>query len=156
AIGKGTPVSGVTTDERGQVRGSLVDIGAFQTSLVVNSTSGSINSTPAQLSLAGAVSLGNEFGGPVAISFDPAVFTRGQTTTLQGSPLERTGPAALPIWSITGPENGLTISGGTLRVFQVDPGVTASIAKLAIRSGINDPGAGLLVRGTADVSLCAF
>ncbi len=35
AIGAGVAVSGVTTDQRGLIRGGTVDIGAFQTSLVV-------------------------------------------------------------------------------------------------------------------------
>ena len=41
AIGKGIVLSGGTTDQRGLIRGATVDIGAFQTSLVVESTSGS-------------------------------------------------------------------------------------------------------------------
>ena len=41
AIGKGIAVTDVTTDQRGLPVAALVDIGAFQTSLVVESTDGS-------------------------------------------------------------------------------------------------------------------
>ncbi len=78
AIGNGSSAvvpAILTTDQRGLARGSLVDIGAYQTSLVVQSTSGSVATTPIdQLTLPGAVSLANSFAGPVTISFNPAVF----------------------------------------------------------------------------------
>ena len=41
---------------RGLIRGATVDIGAFQTSLVVESTEGVVDTDAAQLTLAGAVS----------------------------------------------------------------------------------------------------
>ena len=81
AIGAGSAVSGVTTDQRGLIRGSPVDIGAFQTILVVESTSASVVTTAAGLTLPGAVTLANQFAGS-AISFDPAVFATQQTITL--------------------------------------------------------------------------
>ena len=45
AIGAGTTVSGLTTDQRGLIRGNTVDIGAFQTSLVVESPSAAVVTT---------------------------------------------------------------------------------------------------------------
>ena len=86
AIGAGTTVSGVTTDQRGLIRGGTVDIGAFQTSLVVESTSASLVTTAAGLTLPGAVSLANQFAGS-AITFDPAVFATRQTITLTSGQL---------------------------------------------------------------------
>ena len=108
AIGKGimadypgtsTPI---TTDQRGAPRGSVVDIGAFQTSLVVESTSGSVDTTAADLTLPGAVSLANQFAGS-AITFDPAVFATQETITLTAQ-LELSDTALTT--SIAGPAAG--------------------------------------------------
>ncbi len=160
AIGNGTMANypgtkiPITTDQRGLARGSKVDIGAFQTSLVVESTAGSINTAPAQLTLAGAVSLAKEFAGPIAISFDPSVFSSPQTIALSAGQLELT--STVPIWTITGPEKGVTISGGTSRVFQVDKNVTASFSGLTIASGFKGNAAGLDDLGTAELSNCIF
>ena len=159
AIGKGTQVGGITTDGRGLARGAVVDIGAFQTSLVVESTLGSINKTPAQLTLPGAVSLAKDFAGPVAISFDPAVFTGGQTIALTGSQLELSKLGTIPSWTITGPANGVTVNGsGRSRVFQVDTGVTASISGLTITGGggTADRGGGLLNLGNVTLTNCTL
>ena len=55
ALGAGISGPGIpTTDQRGAPRGSLVDIGAFQASLVVMSTSGTVDITAANLTLPGA------------------------------------------------------------------------------------------------------
>ncbi len=87
AIGKGIvadyPGTSITisTDERGIPRGSLVDIGAVQASLVVDSTAGSVDTSTAALTLPGAVVLANQF--PYSdISFDPVVFAGPKTITL--------------------------------------------------------------------------
>ena len=113
AIGKGAPASGVTTDQRGLPRGSLFDIGAFQTSLLVESSAGPVNTAPAQLTLAGAVSLGDAYLGPIAITFDPNVFTGGQIITLTAGQLELQNTGTIPNWTITGPAPAkvVTISG---------------------------------------------
>ncbi len=133
AIGAGAPMSGITTDERGLIRGNTVDIGAFQTSLVVESQAGSVNTTAAGLTLPGAVSLADLFAG-TAISFDPAAFSTTQAIALGGSQLELSN-TALPM-SITGTAPALTISGGgASRVFQIDSGVTATITRLTITGG---------------------
>ena len=119
AIGAAVVVSGVTTDQRGLIRGTTVDIGAFQTSLVVESTAGSVVTTAAGLTLPGAVSLANQFAGS-AISFDPTVFATQQTINLTAQlELSRTALTT----SITGPAAGVIVSGGgKSRVFQVDGG----------------------------------
>ena len=134
AIGKGVPTGGISTDQRGLTRGGLVDIGAYQTSLLVESTFGFTRTDPDRLTLAGAVSLANSFAGPVAINFDPEVFTGGQTITLSEGQLELNAP--IPIITITGPTAGVTISGGgASRVFQIDKSVTAFISGLTISDG---------------------
>ena len=65
AIGKGTAVSGVTTDQRGEPLDSPTpDIGAFQTqtALVVNTTGDGTSSASGDLSLRQAVNLANVAG----------------------------------------------------------------------------------------------
>ena len=160
AIGKGIPVSGDTTDQRGMGRGSLIDIGAYQYSLVVESTAGPVVTAPAQLTLAGAVALANSYAGPVAITFDPAVFTGMQTITLTGtdSPLEL--DSQVPIWTITtkglAPKSSITII-GTTEAFQVDKNVTAFISGLSIETSASFPlGFGLLSKGVTNLTNCQF
>ena len=136
AIGAGSnSITGLTiptTDERGLIRGTTVDIGAFQTSLVVESTAGSVVTTAAGLTLPGAVSLADQFAG-ATISFDPTVFATQQTITLTAQ-LELSDTALTT--TITGPSAGVIVSGGgTSRVFQVDSGVTASLSGLTITGG---------------------
>ena len=104
AIGAGIVGAGITTDQRGVPRGSVVDIGAFQASLVVESTSGSVDTTMANLTLPGAVVLANQFPGST-ITFDPAVFATQKTITLTAQ-LELFDTALAT--SITGPAAGLT------------------------------------------------
>ena len=63
AIGAGTAVSGITTDQRGFPLDSPPDIGAFQTiTLVVNTTSDGIGSPPGELSLRQAIDLAERPG----------------------------------------------------------------------------------------------
>ncbi len=127
--GTSTPIS---VDERGMPRGSLVDIGAFQTSLVVESSSGSVDTNAAGLTLPGAVLLTNQFPYTV-ISFDPVVFA-GPTTISLTAQLEFSETALAA--TITGPAAGVTLSGGgTSRVFQVDSGVIATLSGLTILGG---------------------
>ena len=74
-IHRGTTVTGLTTDQRGFALDSpQPDIGAFQSSLVVNTTMDSsygILSAPGELSLRQAVGLANFLGGLQTITFDP-------------------------------------------------------------------------------------
>ncbi len=114
--GTNTPI---TTDQRGAPRGSVVDIGAFQATLVVESTSGSVDTSATGLTLPGAVVLAKQFAGS-AISFDPAIFSTPQTITL-GAVLELS--ATVLSTTITGPAADVTVSGGdAVRVFLVDSG----------------------------------
>ena len=69
AIGHGIAVIGITTDQRGLIRGPVVDIGAFQTSLVVESSAGTVNTTAAGMTLPGAISLADQFAGTATITF---------------------------------------------------------------------------------------
>jgi hypothetical protein len=156
AIGAGTTVNDVTTDQRGLIRGGTVDIGAFQTSLVVESTAGSVNATAAGLTLPGAVSLADQFAGS-AITFDPAVFAAPQKTiTLAGTQLALSDTALST--SITGPAPGVTVSGGGLsRVFQVDASVTASLSGLTITGGsVTGLGGGVSNSGTLTMTDCTI
>ena len=90
AIGQGTAVSGVTTDQRGFSLDSPIDIGAFQfhssDSLVVETTSD--RGAPAgEFDLRGAVDLADVLTGARTITFDPTVFATAQTIVLTAGPL---------------------------------------------------------------------
>ncbi len=156
ALGAGTAVAGVTTDQRGVPRpASSPDIGAFQMEfldLVVESTSGSVDTNASTLTLAGAVSLANQ-SAESEITFDPAVFSARQTITLTSGELELTS-----VMSITGPSDGLTISGsGTGRVLQIDQGAKVSLSGLTITGGSSSGnGGGLNNEGTASLTNCTI
>ncbi len=153
AIGAGTPILGITTDQRGVFRGSYVDIGAYQLDvLVVESTAGNIDTRPGSLTLAGAVSLGYQFGANgFTITFDPTVFAAPQTITLTSGQLELSNNI-----TISGPAAGVTISGGGQnRVFEIDYGVTASLSGLMITGGSSSGnGGGLYDNGTVNLTDC--
>jgi hypothetical protein len=76
------------------------------------------------------------------ITFDPTVFTGGQTITLTSGQLglsDTTGTT-----TITGPVAGVTVNaGGASRVFQIDSGATASISGITITRGSALSGGGL-------------
>ena len=152
AIGAGSgsrvPV-GVTTDQRGLLLGNVVDLGAFQTSVVVEWVSGILHATPtaATLTLADAVGLSHQYSG-LAITFDPAVFSSPTTITLTGSQLLLSNTALST--SITGPgATLLSISGNhASQVFTVASGVSASMSGLTITGGIASYGGGLYNLGT--------
>ena len=159
AIAVGIALSGVTTDERGVSRGSVVDIGAFQVNrLVVESNSGAVSTTPASLTLPGAISLADQYADTV-ITFDPAVFGSAQTIILNGTgALELSNNSPASTTTITGPQTGVTVTGNQAsRVFQVDSGVTASISGLAITGGsVSGNGGGLVNLGTATLTDCTI
>ena len=151
AIAVGVAVSGVTTDERGVSRGSVVDIGAFQYNrLVVESNSGATTTTPASLTLPGAISLADQYADTV-ITFDPAVFGTAQTITLQGTALELSNTSPATTTTITGPtQGGVTVRGNKAsRVFQVDGGVTASVSGLTITGGSTAGNGGAILNNGA-------
>ena len=160
ALGAGVALTGITSDQRGEPQGSIVDIGAFQATLAVKSISGSVDTAIADLTLPGTVALANQIDGS-AISFDPAVFATLQMIALT-SPLDLTN-TVLPT-SITGPAAGVTISGNydtndgnnAIRVFQVNSGVTTSLTGLTITGGSAAVGAGLEVKGTVMLTNCTI
>ena len=141
AIGAGgdaiTGLTIPTTDQRGLIRGTTVDIGAFQTSLVVESTLGSGSEIASVLTLPGAVNLANAYPGPIAISFDPVVFATTQTISGVGTlVLDNTGG----LQTITGPAAGVIVSGGgPVETFQIGqtlgPATKVSISGLTITGG---------------------
>ena len=152
----GTPVAGVTTDQRGFPLDNLVDLGAFQSHvgpLVVNTAIDGLGSPPGELSLRQAVNLADVLTGGATITFDRSAFTRKSVITLADGPLElsnATGPVA-----IFGPGLGrLAVSGGGAdRVFQVDQGASAVLSGLTITGGVtSDDGGGLLNLGTVTLS----
>ena len=154
ALGAGIPMPGLTTDQRGLLRGNTVDIGAFQSSLVVESPAGTMNTTAAGLTLPGAVGLANQFPG-TAISFDPAAFAGGSTIALAGAPLELSDTALAT--TIAGPSAGVRIdAGGLSGVFLVDGGVTAALSGLTITGGSALLGGGLKNIGTTTLTDCTI
>ena len=128
--------TGVTIDQRGSDRivNGTVDIGAFEfdsNPLVVNTTA---DGRLSKLDLRGAVGQASVRSGDQTITFDPTVFASVQTITLRIGPIELSDTSKA--LTITGPAAGVTVSGNNAyRVFQVDPGVTASISGLTITEG---------------------
>ncbi len=105
------------------------------------------------MTLPGAVSLLDAFGGTSGVTFDPAVFPGGQTISLT-STLEV--KSNVPYFSITAPPAGVILIGGGSHVFQVDKSVTANFTNLIMSSGFTGQGAALEDNGTANVSNCLF
>ncbi len=98
------------------------------------------------------MNLANSLAGPVAITFDPAVFTGGQTIALTDGPLELS--KSVPIFTITGPAAGVTIgAGGLSGVFQIDKAVTAYLSGLTISGGTS---VALEDLGAVTVTNCVF
>ena len=155
AIGAGTTISGITTDQRGFARpASNPDIGAFQTqgsTLVVNTTDDGTVSGPGQLTLRQAVNIDNMLSTAEPITFS-SLFNTPQTITLTGGLLELSNTSGTE--AIAGPgANLLTVSGGgTQGVFQVDTGVTASLADLTIADGVAANGGGVFSMGNLTVT----
>jgi len=160
AIGNGTPVSGVTTDQRGfPLDSPNPDIGAFQktqSGLVVNTPIDGTGSPSGDLSLRQAVNLANMLDVAETITFGSTVFATAQTITLTQGQLELSDTGGTE--TITGPAAGVTVSGGgTSRVFQVDGSVTASISGLTISGGSASlDGGGLDNKGTATLNDCTI
>jgi fibronectin-binding autotransporter adhesin len=153
ALGAGTSGPGLpTTDQRGFPLASAPDIGAFQKTLVVDSTSGAVTTLAGDLTLPGAVALANVIPGPNVITFDPTAFATPQTITLTGSPLVLANTTGST--TITGPPAGVTISGdGISRDFQVESGVAAAINDLTITGGSTaDNGGGVLNNGNLSIN----
>jgi fibronectin-binding autotransporter adhesin len=160
ALGAGTSVTGVSTDQRGfKLPASDPDIGAFQAQsspLVVNSTADGSACPPGKLDLRGAVDLANVLTGDQSITFDKNVFATAQTITLTGSQLVLSNTSGSE--TITGPAAGVAVSGGgAIGVFAVDSGVTAVFSGLTIEGGsVILDGGGLENNGTATLADCTI
>src|SRR3954468_16768604 len=121
--GRGT----VETRKRRRMRPTLLALeerSLLSTIVVNNSTD-----TPVagQTDLRQAIIQANTTAGDETIVFDSSVFNTPKTITLTGTQLELSDAGGA--LTIEGPAAGVTVSGGGLsRVFQVDPGVTASFA----------------------------
>jgi predicted outer membrane repeat protein len=159
AIGKGTAIAGITTDQRGfALDAPAPDIGAFQTSpapLVVRAATDN-GSPPGELDLRAAVNLADIATGDQTITFDPTSFATRRTITLTDGPLDvvnTTGTMA-----IEGPgANLLSINGNKAdRVFKIDLQSAASISGLTITGGATIGfGGGLYNMGTATLTDCS-
>src|SRR5262245_25611480 len=101
-----------------------------------------------------AVDQANTNVGDDTIDFDKTVFKTPQTIPLNGTQLELSDTTGTT--TITGPNQGVTVSGGGLsRVFQVDGGVTASISGLTISGGNTaTSGGGVANYGTTTLTDC--
>src|SRR5262249_21093855 len=107
-----------------------------------------------QTDLRQAIIQANSTGGNETILFDRNAFQHPPTIPLTGGQLELADTTGTE--TITGPKAGVTVSGGgASRVFQVDPGVTASISGLTITGGGNtDFGGGLYNEGATTLTDC--
>jgi CSLREA domain-containing protein len=154
--------AGITTDQRGEPRffQGKIDIGAYQLqvvivpSFVVDTTADFSDPSDGKTSLREAIASANAVPGHT-ITWDKTIFASAKTITLTGAQLELSGMSAME--TITAPAAGLTISaGGLSRVFQVDPGITASLAGLTITRGKTyvNGGGGLYVLGTTTLTKC--
>ena len=89
------------------------------------------------------------------IVFDSTLFSTPQTMDLSDGSLELSDTGGTQ--TITGPTAELTISGAAGNIFQVDPGVTASISGLTITGSFEtNLGGGLANDGTATLTDCTF
>ena len=157
AIGQGTTVAGLATDQRQASRWTRP---APHPRLPEQSPGRQhdqrrVRSLPGILSLRLAVKLANVIGDAATIDFNPTVFAVPQTIALTGGQLELSDPGGLE--TITGPAAGLTIdAGGKSCVFLVDRGMTASLSGLTITGGsvARGFGGGLENLGTVTLTDC--
>ena len=136
---------------------NLTNTGPVFAHLIVNTTSDSLFPGAGLLSLPEAVVFADfDRSGNSHITFDNQVFKTPQTITLTGTQLELSNTSGTE--TITGPNKGVTVSGGGLsRVFQVDGLVTASISGLTITGGTTTAnGGGLYNFGTTTLTNCTI
>jgi hypothetical protein len=160
AFGTGTPIAGVTTDQRGFALDTpSPDIGAFQTQtapLVVGTVTDN-GASPGLLDLRAGVDLADLMGGEQTITFDPAVFGTTRTITLTAGLLKLSNTAATI--TIDGPgANLLSINGNRADpVFQINHQVRASLSGLTITGGsTTGVGGGVLNLGSAILIDCTL
>jgi fibronectin-binding autotransporter adhesin len=159
AIGMGTAVSGITTDERGFSLDTPPDIGAFQTqtgALEVNTTADGVGSPSGDLSLRQAINLANVLDTAETIAFEPAVFSTAQTITLTDGDLVLSNTTA-PV-AIDGPGAGLlSVSGNNASVvFFVSNDAVVSMSGLSIIDGNGVFGGGLYSDGVLTITNTTF
>jgi hypothetical protein len=164
AIGAGTPVAGVTADQRGQPLDSpLPDIGAYQTQPgqagipVTTFTVTSTADTGGAGTLRWAIEQANQQVGNTTINFN--LGSAPTTISLSGQDLEL--ERASGSIAIDGPGAArLTISGDeSSRVFAVDQGVTATFSGLTITGGAagsHGRGGGIYSAGTTKLTDCTL
>jgi len=149
AINDGTSTGAPATDQRGAGRSDAVDIGAYEFSLVVDTTDDETDGINAgKVSLRDAIAAAN--ANPGADTIDVGVTG---TINLTG---------ALPDLSsditITGPgANLLNVhrnTDGLYRIFTIDSGVTAAISGLTVSNGSARNGGGILNMGTLELTNC--
>ena len=159
AIGVGTAVSGITTDERGFSLDNTPDIGAFQTQsgpLVVNTTADGVGSPSGDLSLRQAVNLADVLDAAETVAFDPGIFSTAQTITLTDGSLALSNTTA-PV-TIDGPGAGLlSVSGNnTTYVFNISADAVVSMSGLSIIDGNGVFGGGLFNDGMLTITNTTF
>ncbi len=146
ALGAGTATGAPATDQRGQPRSGPIDIGAFESPLVisVNTPLDTVGSAPGQITLRQAVNLANALTSEEAIVFTSNLATP-QTITLTNGPLVLTDKATT---TIAGPGASLlTLSGNNAgRVLDLAGG-SAAIQDLTITDGFAALGGGVLNDG---------
>ena len=152
--GSYTVVASATGSSPASVSFALTNTGPVFAGLVVNTTSDSFAPGAGLLSLREAIAFANTApSGNSNITFDKKVFKTPQTITLTGTQLELSNTTGAE--TITGPQKGVTVSGGGLsRVFQVDKGVAASISGLTMTGGNSGIGGGLYNQGTTTLTNC--
>lgn len=146
ALGTGYAGAGApTTDQRGIARPGIGanDIGAFQTTFVVNTTQDTDGT--GLLTLRDAINLANLTGGDQTITFDPSLSGSIALSSGQLEISDATGTV-----TIDGGSLNLTIDAqGDSRVLLIDNGSDASINKLTLANGsINGIGGGIDNLGT--------
>jgi len=125
---------------------------AIAPTFVVNTTADDLNFTVGKTNLREAILAANAYPGHT-VTFDPTVFATAKTITLTVGQLELEGKTGTE--TIKGPKAGVTVSGNSAsRVFQVDPGVTASVSGLTITGGSAYNGGGLYDQGTLTLADC--
>jgi hypothetical protein len=118
---------------------------AVAPTFVVNTTADDLNYAAGRTNLREAILAANAYPGHT-VTFDPAVFTTAMTITLTLGQLEMEGTTGTE--TIKGPTKGVTVSGNnTSRVFEVDPGVNASVSGMTITRGSAFNGGGLYNNG---------
>jgi parallel beta-helix repeat protein len=117
--------------------------------LVVNSASDTAGG-PGVFTLRDAIAIADGIVGPTTIKFDPSVFAKSQTITLDGSPLELNGTGPL---TITGPAAGVTIDGNQQSGEIV---VQQGVVSLTDMTFTNGEGDGVAADGTTTLTDCTI